>query len=199
MRHLSRRTLKPALLLATTFLIVWLLGSFVVVYRLTRRARPRFPEPIPAPDWGRLEQVRLETSDGQEIGAWLVAGRRDSPSVLLIHGIGASRAACLGRAEILAREGYTVLMITLRAHGDSSGDYNDMGYSARHDIVAAVDLLERQRPGAPIVVHGLSMGAAAALFAAAELAHRVERVSRRQGGAHATTSLTTFPCTSVSR
>jgi pimeloyl-ACP methyl ester carboxylesterase len=64
-------------------------------------------------------------------------------------------------------------MITLRAHGDSTGDFNDMGYSARHDIAAAVQFLERRLPGNAIVVHGLSMGGAAALFASRELGNRV--------------------------
>src|SRR5262245_41314887 len=56
-----------------------------------------FAEPIPVADWGRFEQLRLKTSDGLEIGAWLATGSSDRPSVLLVHGIGASRAACLGR------------------------------------------------------------------------------------------------------
>jgi alpha-beta hydrolase superfamily lysophospholipase len=65
-------------------------------------------------------------------------------------------------------------MISLRAHGDSTGDFNDMGYSARHDVVAAVEFLERRRPGNPIVIHGLSMGAGAAVFASGELGHRIK-------------------------
>jgi len=32
-------------------------------------------------------------------------------------------------------------MISLRAHGDSTGDFNDVGYSARHDVVVAVEFL----------------------------------------------------------
>ena len=129
-----------------------------VAYRLTRRAQPPFPEPFPAADWGKFEPHRLKTIDGQEIGAWLVVGSGDAASILLIHGIGASRSACLSRAKILATQGCSVLMISLRAHGDSTGEFNDMGYGARHDVVAAVEFLERQRPGKPIVVHGLSMG-----------------------------------------
>ena len=74
---------------------------------------------------------------------------------------------------MLAAEGCTVLLVSLRAHGDSSGEYNDIGYGARHDVIAAVDFLERRRPGKPIVIHGTSMGAAAAVFASGELARRV--------------------------
>jgi pimeloyl-ACP methyl ester carboxylesterase len=64
-------------------------------------------------------------------------------------------------------------MITLRAHGDSTGEFNDMGYSARHDVAAAVEFLERRLPGNPIIIHGLSMGGAAAVFASKELGDRV--------------------------
>src|SRR5262249_51910158 len=110
--------------------------------------------------------------DGEQIGAWLLHGRAGRPSVLLLHGNGGGRAQCLGRAEILVRAGCSVLMISLRAHGDSTGERNDIGYSARHDVLAAVEFLERQQPGTPILVHGMSLGAAAALFAARELGGR---------------------------
>ncbi|HEY2158088.1 MAG TPA: alpha/beta fold hydrolase, partial [Isosphaeraceae bacterium] len=90
-----------------------------------------------------------------------------------VHGNGGSRKNCLDRAELLAGRGCTVLMISARAHGDSTGDFNDVGFGARHDIIAGVEFLERLRPGRPIVVHGTSMGAAAATFAAGELGDRV--------------------------
>ena len=125
--------------------------------------------------WGPIRDHRLRTSDGQDIGAWFVEGREDddTPQVLLLHGNKGSRANSLKRAEFLASAGYPVLMISLRAHGDSSGDFNDIGYSARHDVVAAVEFLEQKHPGRPIVVMGVSLGSAAAIFASQELGRRV--------------------------
>jgi alpha-beta hydrolase superfamily lysophospholipase len=119
------------------------------------------------------ETVSLRTRDAQDLGAWYVEGRDDVPAVLLLHGNGGSRWNCLSRAEMLRKSGYPVLMVSLRAHGDSSGDYNDFGYGARVDVVSAIEYLERRRPGRPVVVRGTSLGAAAALFAAKELDHRV--------------------------
>ena len=66
-----------------------------------------------------------------------------------------------------------MLMISFRAHGDSTGDFNDIGFSARQDVVAAIAFLERIRPGRHVVVLGTSLGSAAAVFASAELGHRV--------------------------
>jgi pimeloyl-ACP methyl ester carboxylesterase len=40
-------------------------------------------------------------------------------------------------------------------------------------VIAAVEFLERERPGRPIIVNGNSMGAATAIFAAGELGERV--------------------------
>jgi alpha-beta hydrolase superfamily lysophospholipase len=172
-RHITWQRLKLGLVVLSALLALWLLASLAVAYRLTRRPQPPLPELLPTADWVKFESHRLKTSDGQEIGAWFVPGARDAPAILLVHGIGASRSACLSRARILATQGYSVLMITLRAHGDSTGDFNDMGYSARHDIVAAVDFLERRLPGNRIIIHGLSMGGAAAVFASGELGDRV--------------------------
>jgi alpha-beta hydrolase superfamily lysophospholipase len=154
-------------------LAIWLLASYAVAYRLTCRRRPPFPEPIPSLDWCRMEPLRLRARDGEQLGAWFHEGRLDAPSVLLLHGNGGSRWNCLSRAEPLVAEGCSVLMISLRAHGDSSGDFNDIGYSARRDVLAAVEFLEGRRPGRPVVVHGTSLGAAAAVFASEELGRRV--------------------------
>ena len=168
----ATRNWKRALRLAGVAIALWLLISLAVAYRLTHRSRRMFAEPAPTVGWGEFASHRLTTRDGQTIGAWLLQGRDDAPSVLLLHGNGGSRGQCLNIAEILAPQGCTVLLISLRAHGDSSGEFNDAGYSARLDVIAAIEFLERHRPGKPILVHGTSLGAAAAAFAAGDLGGR---------------------------
>jgi hypothetical protein len=54
---------------------------------------------------------------------WLVRGKTDAPSILLLHGNGGSRGKCLDRAKILSAEGCTVLLVSLWAHGDSTGEF----------------------------------------------------------------------------
>ena len=78
-----------------------------------------------------------------------------------------------GRGKLLLSHGCSVLMISHRAHGDSTGEFDDAGYSARRDVYAAVEFLEQRRPGRPVIVDGNSLGSAAAIFAAGELGHRV--------------------------
>jgi len=169
----SRRRARRWLIALTALTAFWLLASFVVAHRLTRRKWPRFEQPAPTVAWARFESIRLPTRDGHDLGAWYADGRADAPSVVLLHGNGGHRGHHLATAELLAGAGCALLPVSLRAHGDSSGDFNDIGYSARHDVVAAVEYLEHRRPGRPILVFGSSLGAAAATFASADLKRRV--------------------------
>ena len=155
-------------------LVIWLVVSWAVAFLLTHRLAGPINEPVPTVEWTRFEAKRFRTTDGIEIGAWYGPGADEAaPSVLLIHGNKGQRRNMLGRAESLVRAGCSVLLISLRAHGDSTGGYNDIGFSARRDVIAAVSFFERRRPHRPIVILGTSLGAAAALFAAKELGHRV--------------------------
>jgi alpha-beta hydrolase superfamily lysophospholipase len=170
MSRLSRRKLLAVLVfLVFSALVAWLAASALVAWSMTRRYHERSPEPPPQVASGSTESVRLQTSDGEEIGGWFVRGDRRKGCVLLLHGIGASRREMLPVMQWLAEAGYSVLAVSFRAHGDSTGNVIDIGWSARHDVVAAVKFLRRQCPGRPVYVVGRSMGAAAAIFAAKEL------------------------------
>lgn len=168
-RRRWRRRLTRLALLA---LALWLSAALLVADRLTRRAGRVRPEPVPAVSWGTLREVRLTAADGEQLGAWSAAGRPDRPTVVLLHGNGGCRSDCLDAAEFLNAAGHPVLLVTLRCHGDSTGGRNDFGYSARHDVAAAIAWAEANGAGRP-VVWGRSLGAAAALFAAGELGGRV--------------------------
>jgi uncharacterized protein len=173
-REISKRRLVRRVVVTSTILfVVWLSISILVAYKLTHRLSARAAEVMPSPAWAGLESHRLRTKDGEDVGAWFVDGRGEAPGVLVIHGHNGRRGNSLGRAELLASRGYAVLMITLRAHGDSSGDFDDVGFGARNDVIAGVEFLESRRPGRPVIVDGNSMGAAAAVFAARELGGRV--------------------------
>ncbi len=161
------------LVVGAVALVAWLGSSLAVATRLTSRAAPVAPEPPPAVAWGTAEPLTLATSDGETLGAWYFPGRADRPTVVLLHGNGGCRTACLPEARLLAAAGSPVLAVTLRAHGDSTGETNDIGYSARHDVIAAVEWLAAHRPAATVVVWGQSLGSAAALFAAPDLGPRV--------------------------
>lgn len=142
---------------------------------LRAREHAQAPEDLPNGNHGPIEEIRLHTADGEDLGAWFMPARLDdAPSVIELHGKGGTHRSRLSAASVVRERGCAVLLVTLRAHGDSSGDLVDFGWSSRRDIVAAVEWLEQRRPGRPILLHGASLGAAAASFAARELGNRVD-------------------------
>lgn len=155
-------------------MILWLAPGFLVSRVLSARARPRAPESVPpGADAFALEEVLLRTSDGEELALWHAEVAPDAPIVLVLHGNGGDRASSWEPARWCLAHGFSVALLALRAHGASSGSRNDFGWSARLDVLAACAWLEERGQGASIVVWGRSLGAAAAVFAGAELGPRV--------------------------
>ena len=168
----SRR--RRILLLTTLALTAaWLVASAFVAWRLTRRPAPRSVAELPTKLAIDVESLSLQTSDGEELGAWFVPCERATAAAIVLHGYGESRRASRPEIELLHRRGLYVLAITLRGHGDSSGATLDFGYSSRLDVLAAIDWMADRSPDLPIYLVGRSYGAASILYAAPDLDSRV--------------------------
>jgi len=102
-------------------LAAYAMAAAVVVYRLTHRTSARLASEAPPAIEG-LESHRIRTADGEVLGAWFVPGTLERPVVLLLHGNGGSRAMLAPALTAHAQRGDGVLALSLRAHGDSSGD-----------------------------------------------------------------------------
>ena len=63
------------------------------------------------------------------------------------------------------RYGMNTLLPDLRGYGLSDGDYVGMGYHDSRDLLSWLDWILQKDPDAQIVLHGISMGAAAILMA----------------------------------
>lgn len=125
----------------------------------------RQPVGPPRPGW---EEIHFD-SEGLRLRAWLAAGHPDRAAVVLVHGLGDSLEGYLGVARHLADRGHSVLGLDLRGHGGSEGRYTTLGGREREDVRAALrQVRERGLAGRGFVLMGWSMGAVAALRAAAE-------------------------------
>lgn len=149
-------------------LVGWLGSSYLVARYFVSRHSPPYVEKLPAIEGMTFTEYRLATRDQQTIGSWYVEGPVGSPVVLLVHGHHADRSANLSRAKLFHELGCGCMLITMRAHGDSTGDLDDFGYGGRLDVIAAIEFLKKQAPGRPILLVGVSAGAAAVCFAAGE-------------------------------
>lgn len=126
----------------------------------------RFPHEVGNPP-ERFEEVSLTTTDGVSLAAWY-APPENGAAIVLLHGATSSREAVRGYAEVLEREGFGVLALDLRGHGESGGDgVNTFGWNGTEDVRAAVEYLERKEGVSRIGALGLSLGGEVLLHAAA--------------------------------
>ncbi len=110
---------------------------------------------------GRWEEAETRAADGVTLRGWLFTPAAPNGSaVILLHGVGDSRAGMLRHAGYLLRAGYTVLTPDSRGHGASGGAYISYGVREAGDVHAWGDWLLGSRPVRRFYGLGESMGAA---------------------------------------
>jgi fermentation-respiration switch protein FrsA (DUF1100 family) len=104
--------------------------------------------------------VKFKASDGLDLAGWYRPSRNGA-TVLLVHGGGGDREGALAHAQLLARNGYGVLVYDSRGRGDSDGDPNDYGWDWSKDVAGALAWLKQRDDVDParIGALGLSTGA----------------------------------------
>jgi pimeloyl-ACP methyl ester carboxylesterase len=113
-----------------------------------------------------FEEVRFQAPDATPLDGWWVGAAQPKGSVVLVHGLNRSRIEMARKLPFLHAEGWNALLFDLRHHGKSGGDVSTFGALERTDVDAAVALAQQRSPG-PVVVWGVSLGAASATLAAA--------------------------------
>jgi len=117
-------------------------------------------------DWGlQYEDVSFQTNDGITLKGWYIPSRNGA-AVIVSHSIGGNRVGHLEKGVYLAENGFGVLLLDLRAHGESQG--NMVTFDGA-DIIAALDYLQTRDEIDPqkIGVLGISLGGLASIQAAA--------------------------------
>jgi pimeloyl-ACP methyl ester carboxylesterase len=178
MKHIEtpERKLRGRIRLARTvfiplaILVLWGIVGFLATipvvgnhpYWRTLRAQPK--------DFALdAEDVSLPSTDGIRLTAWYIPARPIARgTVILAHGINGNRSDMLPRAAFLVKAGYNTLLLDLRGHGGSDGDYAGPGYMESLDVLGGVSYLKKRGEQAPIITMGHSYGAVASLYAAAQ-------------------------------
>lgn len=115
--------------------------------------------------------VYVRSDDGLRLHASFV-GAEDPEShsyAICIHGFGDTSESMGMYASVYHdRYGVNVLLPDLRGHGLSEGNYVGYGYFDRMDIICWIDWILGRDADAVILLHGISMGAAAALMTTGE-------------------------------
>jgi uncharacterized protein len=159
-------------------LAVGLMGGFGLAYcgimaldiaSITRTA----PDPnccsLPTDSTFAYESINFTSSDGVTLFGWYVPSKNRA-AVILLHGYGANRSEMRPRAEMLAQDGFGVLMYDMRGHGQSGGNQRSFGWTDVNDVTAALKFLHHRSDVDPtrIGILGFSIGRQVAMRAAAQ-------------------------------
>jgi uncharacterized protein len=119
------------------------------------------PPPVDLP----CDTLTLDSDSGAKIATWHLPADNSRGVIVLAHPIRGSRLTMIDRAKLFHSAGYSIVMIDLRGHGESTGETITLGHLEQHDIQAAVEFARRKYSGQTIAVVGWSLGGAAALMA----------------------------------
>lgn len=156
-RKLLMRRIAPLILFASVggLGMIWMIGS---------RLSAADNAPVP-PALAPAQDVKLTASDGKAVaGTYWPGPKADAPAILFLHGNGGSRATFADAARWFNEQGYAVLTIDFRGHGESAVEDHSFGLFEARDAKAAFEWLKAKQQGGKVGVVGLSLGGAAALL-----------------------------------
>lgn len=106
-----------------------------------------------------FDTVRLETKQGITIDCWY--SRPDTVAkgtVILFHGLSINKSFILSEAAAFRFQGYNVLMVDLRGHGNSDGNTTSIGFYETEEVKLAYDYI-KEKGEKNIFLWGMSLGA----------------------------------------
>lgn len=118
----------------------------------------------------KRERVEIKSFDGLTLRGFYYEYSPDSPIELIFHGYGGNAERDLsGGVERCFALGRSVILIDQRGAGDSDGRVCSFGINERRDCLDWINFtIEKFGENRPIIIGGVSMGAATVMMAAGE-------------------------------
>ena len=115
------------------------------------------------------EEVSIKSKDNLNLKGYLVEKYKNSNRfIILVHGYTANNHTHMAFLRFFIEEGFNVLLVDERAHGESEGDYLSYGYYEKEDLDRWIEFLSKRRDGGIFLgLHGQSMGGATVLMCGA--------------------------------
>jgi uncharacterized protein len=119
----------------------------------------------------KAETVRFQSQDKVETVGWWIPTQtpNQSPTLIVLHNLGGTRQDHLERMLPLWQREINLLLLDLRSHGQSGGEFFTYGYHEWQDVTAAINNLEKHHGKLlqRVTVLGISAGGTVAIAAAA--------------------------------
>lgn len=115
------------------------------------------------------KKVEVQAKDGITLrGTEYFTKEPSEKWAIVLHGYHANPDSVISIGRHFSEEGYHVLIPSMRACGESEGEYIGMGWLDKEDLKCWINLIIEEDENAKIVLHGSSMGAATVLMASGD-------------------------------
>lgn len=115
------------------------------------------------------ERVYITSHDGLRLSARYYHAKDGAPIEIMCHGYRSMHQRDFaGIHEIGVSLGHNLLMIDQRSHGESEGKTITFGARESRDVLGWIDYCNKRFGEVPILLYGVSMGAATVLIASGE-------------------------------
>lgn len=177
-----RRLIKAGIIALASFLALLVLAPFIAIplylnqhvsYQGYATPSTLLQDIYEASDFGLEDKQRyLSTEDGLTV--WTSEVYVSHPKAVVIYLSGIEQPSVTyfyGHSKYMAGHGIASFLLEVRGHGKSGGSRICLGYEEVKDVKALVEYIRSRSDydGVPIVLHGVSMGGAAAVNAFGQL------------------------------
>lgn len=104
------------------------------------------------------DTVQLTTKNDLKLEAWIMKADSARGTVILFHGLNSNKGNILHEAFQFHDWGYNSMLVDLRAHGNSEGIVNSLGFKESEEVKLAFDYVS-SRGEKNIILWGMSLGA----------------------------------------
>lgn len=125
-------------------------------------------EEIAAKEWAKnITNKKVEVKAKDDItlrGTQYLTNEQSNKWAIILHGYRSEPDSVLSIGMHFSKQGYNVLIPSMRACHESEGEYIGMGWLDKEDLQCWINLILEQNENAEIILHGSSMGAATVLM-----------------------------------
>jgi len=109
----------------------------------------------------------VATNDSIDIASWFIPNELKKGTVLMVHGFSMNKSHMLKRASFFYKKGYSILLLDLRARGESGGDKANTGYKNALEVAEVYNYYKNNfNHYGDITLYGFSHGGRAVIFGA---------------------------------
>jgi alpha-beta hydrolase superfamily lysophospholipase len=158
--------LTLALYILTSYVVLPIILTSTVLGRIETLDRSYDP---PSGTPHLPQTVIIPTNDNITLSGWLFPVDDPKAWLVILPDPHRNRSGMMSLVRWLTNNNYGVVAMDLRARGESEGKYLTGGLLEAHDLIATIRQIQPQLgEQVPVVAYGVSIGAVAALIAAAQ-------------------------------